>query len=142
MKFDYLKQPNFRNPNQPWISRPLIPVRLLNGEKQIRLLALVDSGADSSLFHASIARELGLDLRSGREQTYHGISGGNGITAFVHSIEMQIQGAPEVVKLQAAFTESEGVGAILGQSDFFDFYHIRFEKDKDRIEIVPGRKKG
>jgi hypothetical protein len=60
MKFDYLKQPNFNDPQKPWISRPMIPVRLFHQGKHVDVYALVDSGADTSLFHASLATTLGI----------------------------------------------------------------------------------
>ncbi|MEK7181087.1 MAG: retropepsin-like aspartic protease [Patescibacteria group bacterium] len=137
MKFDYLKQPNFNNPNQPWVSRPFVPVRLFNGGKKIDIYALVDSGADASLFHSSLAKELGIDLVAGRKQTFFGISSGPGIEVYIHPIRLQVVGASETFEIEAGFTESQGVGAILGQSGFFDRYHIKFERDKERIEITP-----
>lgn len=140
MKFEYLKQPNFANPNRPWISRPLIPIRLSNKEKHVEVFALVDSGADASLFHSSLAKELGIDLQTGQKQTFFGISGGVGVEVYLHVIRIQIIGASETIDIEAGFTDSLGVGAILGQSGFFDHYHIKFERDKERIEITPTRK--
>lgn len=140
MKFEYLKQPNFADPNRPWVSRPLIPVRLFHKDKQVDVYALVDSGADVSLFHTSLAKELGIDITNGRKQTFFGISAGVGVLAYFHLIKLQVLGASEAVEFEAAFTDSMGVGAILGQSGFFDKYHIRFERDKERIEIIPAKK--
>jgi hypothetical protein len=37
--------------------------------------------------------------------------------------------------------ESKGVGALLGQTGFFDAYHIRFEKNKERLELFPVKEK-
>jgi len=136
MKFDYFKQPNFLNPNKPWISRPLIPVRLLYNDKHIDVYALIDSGADASLFHSSIGKELGIDIGVGRKEKFFGISA-DGIDVYFHKVQLQIKGLSEIIDLKVGFTESKGVGAILGQSGFFENYHIKFERDKERIEITP-----
>jgi len=136
MKFDYLKQPNFLNPNKHWISRPFIPIRLLYNDKYIDVYALIDSGADASLFHSSIGKELRIDMESGRKEKFFGIST-NGIDVYFHKVQLQIKGLSEIIDLEVGFTESKGVGAILGQSGFFENYHIKFERDKERVEITP-----
>ena len=140
MKFDYLKQPNLLNPRRPWISRPLIPIRLIYQEKHVDVYALIDSGADATLFHSSIAKTLGIDTEIGRKEEYFGISG-EGIDVYFHKIQLQITGSLEVNELEAGFTDSKGVAAILGQAGFFENYHIEFERDKERVEIVPVRKR-
>ena len=45
-------------------SRPLIDVTLSHGDAELDVLAIVDSGADFSIFHADYARLLGLSLAS------------------------------------------------------------------------------
>lgn len=134
MKFDYLKQPNYLNPDKPWVSRPYIPVRLFYNDKHFDVYGLVDSGADASLFHFSIGRELGICIEKGKRQRYFGISE-ESIEVFFHRIRLQIIGSSEIIELEVGFTDSKGVGAILDQSGFFDNYHIKFERDKERIEI-------
>ncbi len=78
MKFMYLKRSDPPDPNAPWISRPILPVRLFNGGNHLDFLALVDSGADYSLFNVEIATALGIDLSSARSFKTFGI-GGNAI---------------------------------------------------------------
>jgi len=136
MKFDYLKQPNFLNPQKPWISRPFIPVRLSYKDKHLDVYALIDSGADVSIFHSSIAKELGIDFILGRKEKFFGISG-EAIDVYFHKLRLQIIGSPESIELEVGFTDSKGVSAILGQAGFFENYHIKFERDKERIEIMP-----
>ena len=48
--------------------RPLVEVRLWHGSHSVRLIALVDSGADCSLFDASYADILGLDRGHARTE--------------------------------------------------------------------------
>ena len=138
MKFDYIKEPYSLDPSHPYISRPLIPVRLLQGEVYVETYALLDSGADRSVFHASFARELLIDLEEGRKQTYYGI-GEDRIDVYLHTVKLQVIGSQEVIGVDVGFTYSAGVDAILGQTDFFQHYQIKFERYKERIEINPAK---
>ncbi|OHA73000.1 MAG: hypothetical protein A3A27_00785 [Candidatus Wildermuthbacteria bacterium RIFCSPLOWO2_01_FULL_47_18] len=136
MKFDYLKQPNFRDPNKPWISRPVIPVALHYKDKRVKVFALVDSGADISLFHASLGQALGIDVTGGRKMTFFGISEGAGVEVYMHTIDLEVVGDSTSFEMEVGFTDSKGVGAILGQAGFFDHFHIKFERDKERVELT------
>lgn len=131
--FDYRKVPSYSVPRKRWIKRPMLQVSLINGTKQQQVVCLVDSGADECLFHASIANGLGIDLKTGERREYGGIAGT--VEAYIHLIEIQIQGFEERLKVAAAFTESEGVHAILGQAGFFEYFKICFERYRWRIEI-------
>jgi hypothetical protein len=98
------------------MKRPLLQVTLFNGTQRKQVICLVDSGADECLFHASIGRRLGIDIESGRYKRFDGIAGS--LEAYIHVIEIQIQDLPERVPIEAGFTESDGVDAILGQAGF------------------------
>lgn len=76
MKFRYRKIPNQSHPGRDWFNRPYLKVRLFNAENYKDVLALVDSGADSCLFHSSISDELGIDSRSGLRTEFGGIPQG------------------------------------------------------------------
>jgi hypothetical protein len=131
--FDYRKIPNHAVPRKRWIKRPMLQVTLLNGTKRQQIVCLVDSGADESLFHASIARSLGIVVESGQYKQFDGIAGS--IEAYIHPVEIQIQDFAERVKIEAGFTESAGVHAILGQAGFFENFRICFERYRWRIEV-------
>ena len=139
MKFPYLKQPNLLNPQEPWISRPIIPVRVSRKNNSLNISALIDSGADFCLFHSEIGRGLGLEIEKGKPLKFFGIEG-SPINAYLHLIEFQIIGIDRSVIIPVAFTESPGVVAILGQLGFFDNFRIKFEKDHNIIEIMSIRK--
>jgi hypothetical protein len=127
MKFEYLKQPNFNDPQKPWIARPMVPIRLSHQGKHIDVYALVDSGADTALFHSSIAIELGIDIKKGRKQAFRGIAENAAVDGYFHRVSLQVIGAPTPIEMEIGFTESKGVGALLGQTGFFDAYDIRFD---------------
>ncbi|MBI5400829.1 MAG: hypothetical protein HZB12_01805 [Candidatus Yonathbacteria bacterium] len=43
--------------------RPVIPVKLRNGDNEIGYEVLVDSGADMCLFDAEIGEAIGIDIK-------------------------------------------------------------------------------
>lgn len=131
--FDYRKVPDLTIPRKRWIKRPMLQVTLFNGTKRKQVICLVDSGSDECLFHASVGRNLGIDIESGQFKEFDGIAGS--IEAYVHLIEIQLQDFPERVKIEAGFTESEGVDAILGQAGFFENYRICFDRSRSRVEV-------
>ena len=131
--FDYRKTPNHAVPRKLWIKRPMLQVTLFNGTKRQQIVCLIDSGADECLFHSSVARSLGIDVESGRYKEFDGIAGS--IEAYIHPVEIQIQDFAERVKIEAGFTESEGVHAILGQAGFFENFRTCFERYRWRTEV-------
>jgi predicted aspartyl protease len=135
MKFPYIKTPQ-SDPRKKWISRPIIPVTLFGPKGDIRVDALIDSGADKCLFNAEIGREIGLEIEKGEKEIFSGIEGGK-IIAYLHKIKLQIIGIDMTIEIEAGFTDALGVIAILGQDGFFDAFKIKFEKDHDVIEITP-----
>lgn len=139
MKFDYLKQPNFQEPNKKWVSRPMLPVHLFNGAQRVNALALVDSGADSSLFNASLAELLGIELERGKHQEFIGIAEAR-IDVYFHPINLQVAGDARLIEMNVGFTRSNSVGALLGQSDFFEEYQVIFERYKEKFELKPAKK--
>jgi predicted aspartyl protease len=108
---------------------------LFSGERYQDVLALVDSGADSCLFHASVADELGLELREGLRTEFGGIAAGHVVEAFIHTIEMQIEGFADKIAVEVAFADSDAIGGLLGGIGFFDYYKVTLEKYKGRFQV-------
>jgi len=136
MKFRYLKFPS-ADPTKKWVSRPLIPIQIQGPKGKWEGYALIDSGADRSLFNFEIAKIIGLDIFNKQIEYFGGI-GGTRIPAYLHPIRLQILGFSEVIETRAGFADSPGIGAILGQEGFFDAYRIKFERDRGVIEINPA----
>jgi hypothetical protein len=136
MKFNYVKQPTSIDPRQPFVSRPLIPVRLTYGSLYLETYALLDSGADRSVFGSRFADELKIDLESGKREFYFGI-GAQPVPVYHHDIKIQLIGSTRFIEVSVGFTDAPGVDAILGQADFFHYHQIKFEHYKDLIDIKP-----
>lgn len=137
MKFAYTKFPS-RDPQRPWFSRPIISVVLTHREST-SVIALVDSGADRSLFDVQVGKDIGLNVESGKIEYFGGIGEGR-VTAFVHKVRLQVEDIEKIVEIPIGFTENLGVSGIVGQEGFFDAFRIKFEKDHDSFEIIPSKK--
>lgn len=133
MKFPYIKFPS-KDPKRKWVSRPLIVVRIFGKKGVWEGYALIDSGADRSLFNLEIAKDIGLDLTESQVENFSGIEGGS-LKARLHEVKLQIVGMEEKIKIVAGFVRSDAVSAILGQDGFFDNFRIKFERDHGVIEI-------
>lgn len=73
------------------IARPYLPVTIINPDtgKELRVYALIDTGADECAFPASFASVLGHNLQAGQLRR---ISTGNGITvAYSHTTRLAIE---------------------------------------------------
>lgn len=138
MKFPYLKLPS-TVPKLKWVARPYIQVKLTGPGGISAGYALIDSGADRSLFNIQIAEKIGLDLTKAPQEYFGGIEGGN-LKAKLHKVKLEIVGMDEEIEILAGFIDSSGVAAILGQDGFFDAFKIKFEKDHGVVEITPVRK--
>jgi len=139
MKFPYIKTPS-ADPRRKWISRPIIPITLFGPKASVTIDALIDSGADKCLFNAVLGKEISLDIEKGNKEIFGGIEGGQ-IVTYIHPIQLQIVGIDKKIEIPAGFTDARGVFAILGQEGFFDAFRIKFERDRNIIEIDLVKKK-
>lgn len=138
MKFPYIKFPS-TDPQRKWISRPLIPIKLIGPKNNWEGYALVDSGADRSLFNIAIAEKTGMDFEKDLTEDFSGIEGGT-LRTNLSKVKLQIIGTEETVEVIAGFVDSPNVSAILGQDGFFDVFRIKFERDHGLFEIIPVSK--
>ena len=139
LKYDYRKfpsEPSEAFPRRFSASRPVIPIRLIKGSRDVRYLAIIDSGADCCIFHAGIGEVLGLAIDSGKLLNFNGISGQK-LTAHFHDIEIEVGG--HKFDCYAGFSrdiENMPYG-LLGQEGFFNLFNVIFDYRKERIELKP-----
>lgn len=76
MKFDYYQIPT-GSPDRPYKYLPLIPLKIFGAQRGKFLLgeALLDSGAEKSLFDMEIAKELGISLGGAAAEAFSGVEG-------------------------------------------------------------------
>lgn len=133
MDYEYLR---YKDSDGQLISLPILPIRLSCNRKKQDVWALIDSGADISVFNYSIAHILDIDVEKGRLLDLRGLVGGD-VTSYVHQVNVTVQGLASI-DIPVAFTMSDTPDmAILGQKGFFDNFQIRFQRYKNLIEIYP-----
>jgi hypothetical protein len=114
----------------------MVPVRVLHGKNSVQFDALVDSGAEHSIFSLEIAKEVGLSLRKARHVIAVG-AGGHEIDGFLTTIELQLVRhrwtAPTI------FSDAGQRRAILGQIGFFAFFAVTFRYAQGEMEIRRNR---
>ncbi len=113
----------------------MINVVLINGTKSRMQKALIDSGADYTLINASIAEDLGIDLKSCLVDKTLGIEN-RPIDTYYYDLELAIPNLDQSnLIVKTGFVKSSSVGILLGQRDFFDKFVICFNKKKNYFEI-------
>ena len=138
MKVRYEKQVDPRASQFSCTSRPIVRGRLFLGGRHQAVFALIDSGADVTLFHSSLGKALGIDIQTGREGRVFGISGEQ-MPIYYHKLKLQPDGAAQPTEIDVGFVDSPGVGALLGQAGFFEHFRICFDRSKEEIEIRATR---
>ena len=138
MNFKYRKFPldskNSSNLNKKFALRPVIQIDFDSKNGGFGYLVLIDSGADYCVFHSEIGERLGLDIRKGKELTFYGTSG-EAQKAYFHTIEFKVGGIIHHAEVAFSYEMKKLAYGILGQDGFFDKWNIKFELNKENIEI-------
>ena len=117
--------------------KPIIDLVLCRPGRFVRTDALVDSGADASLFHAAYAQELAIEnLEDGPEVSFYGISGAP-LRAYAHEVTIEV-GGNRFGPVAIAFSHdlSHDSFNILGQKDFFSLFPVKFTYNKKEIHLM------
>lgn len=116
------------------IIRPVIPVEIKSGERRVRYEALIDSGADESIFDAQLAEILGIELKRGERRIVGGITGVEQ-PYYLHPVTFSV-GSWEI-DLKIGFMPHMpdfGYG-VLGQRGFFENFVVKFDYSKLEVEL-------
>jgi len=115
--------------------RPVIPIKLINGGQVVQYEVLVDSGADRSIFHSDAADMLGLKMTAGKRGEFTGATGGQA-TMYIHPVEIEVGGWR--FETEIGFADVLGlkdVPGLAGQIGFFDLFTVKFDYQKEELEI-------
>jgi hypothetical protein len=119
-----------------------IPITIIhpNCNNEMPIWGLIDSGASETLINPEVGKILGIDIAKGEKVVFAGI-GGN-IIGYRHTVKIRVIGSKYLHTIQCAFAPVDrvGVDVLLGQSGFFDFYKIVFEKYKKQFEVNANKK--
>src|SRR5262249_43357905 len=107
---------------------PVLGVSIIYGHAESkRIEAVVDSGSDFCLFHASIGTALGMNLESGAARPLRGVVGGVEDKVYYHQVKIRVLGS--IVSTVAGFSSRLAVAAILGRIGFFDNFKVTFNPE-------------
>jgi len=118
--------------------RPLLAVRLQHSNhpsvRTPEFLALLDSGADSSLFHLEFARLLGIDLAACQTSTVGGVGGSE--PTYACQVKLIILNKRINTSVHFANWHDPTI-AILGRQDVFNEFKIGLEQRVSRFLLDP-----
>lgn len=140
MDFKYKKFP-FDPSNTPFTGtknalRPVIEIEFEYEKGKFKYFVLIDSGADYCIFHAAIGELLGLKIEEGRPLTFYGTSG-EPQKAYFHKVKFKVGGHDHECEVGFSREMEQLAYGILGQIGFFDKWNVKFEYEKENIEIKP-----
>ena len=109
----------------------MVPVYLPQADFSIE--ALMDSGANISIFHPDLAFRLRLKINKGSPIDLTGVGGR--IRAYIHPLELEIGSRRFITYV--AFSEDFKVSLnILGRRDVFEQFRITFDERKKQIVLT------
>ncbi|MEN9614286.1 MAG: hypothetical protein RLZZ347_593 [Candidatus Parcubacteria bacterium] len=116
--------------------RPVVPIRLKNGDLNIGYEVLVDSGADLCIFDAEIGEAIGIDIQSGKMKEVFGV-GGKASVYYLHKLDIEVGGWSYTI--DAGFMP-DVAGRVMpyglvGQKGFFDNFVVKFDLIKGEVEL-------
>jgi hypothetical protein len=129
MKFKY------KNFGGNW--KPVVPVILSCGGKEMEYWVLLDSGADMCIGHAEIGKAIGLKITSGEKYEFGGITGPG--VAYKHFVDIKI-GGHLISNVEFSFSPDIPIQCgfgVLGHRGFFEYFKVTFETPKRLVEIRP-----
>ena len=110
--------------------RPVIDLRLISGNKSRLFPALIDSGADESLFPGWMAKFLGHHLEKGRKvRIFRGVGGE--IKAYLHQTYLELKGIGFRCDIYYSDKFNDWEYGLLGERSFFSRFKVELDyKDK------------
>ena len=128
-------------PDRVSIQRPVLVVVLENGPNVVGTLAIVDSGADSCIFPASLAGPLGIAIPNRNRSVFSGTTDSPQI-AYFENVRARIWDSTTKsfvfdFGLYAGFCDTlEHVGhGLLGQNGFFSRFVVKFDGAESLFDI-------
>ena len=113
--------------------RPVIPIEIHRNNLEVPYEVLVDSGADISVFDASLADVLGINFVKGIKKQIIGATGFPE-NMYLHTILIKVGNIK--FKIEVGFMNiSTNSYGIVGQKGFFDKFIVKFDLKKAEVEL-------
>jgi hypothetical protein len=117
---------------------PMVEVILWHGTRRIRLAALIDSGADSSLLDIEFALAVGLVEADATKTTATTAGGGSMEVLSWPGVDLELQFEADRFPYKGDFARfapgNDGI-SLLGRADFFDRYVLTFWESDGLVNI-------
>lgn len=112
---------------------PIIPVGLRYGDLGLATDALIDSGANVSVFQSSIADYFGINIFEGERISLQGIGGH--IFAYKHMLDLAMDDYwfPSTIAFSQEMIPHIN---ILGRDDFFLHFVVSFDETSKKVTLV------
>ena len=112
---------------------PLIPITLIKENVEIDTDALIDSGANISVFREEIAECLEIVIEDGEEILLQGLGGR--IVGYIHELKVRVD--DEEFPCKVVFSKELTVGLnILGREGFFEYFQVTFNERGKEVILV------
>jgi hypothetical protein len=109
---------------------PIIPVTVSIEPYDIATDALLDSGANISVFRQEIAECLGLQIESGEEILLHGLGGR--VMGYIHEVTMEVEQISFPCKVVFSSELTVGIN-LIGRQDFFEKFKVTFNENNKEV---------
>jgi len=115
---------------------PIIPIKVGKGKLILKTEALLDSGANISVFSADIADYFGIKLTKGRQIYLQGIGGR--IVGYIHKLKIIVA---DVSFMCPIVFSAELITSfnIIGRAGFFSKFLIIFNEAKGKLILRPRK---
>ena len=115
--------------------RPLIEVdvSLPGNGNRVRVLAMIDSGTDGTVFDSAVAQSLGINPARCQKVKLGGIGS---VEGFLSNIQLSVPELKTTMNIPVVFAEGLPINGLLGQRHFFQRFRIRFEKDHGKFFLA------
>jgi len=125
--------------SEPLVSvwRPTTYVFLHGPLGTVRLNALVDSGADQTLFPMQFADALGITLDRERAGAIRGVSG-SPITVYPADVEIELTNLKESYRWSATVRFAPGNNILLGHLGCLEFFTLTLDHHGRSFELAPN----
>lgn len=111
---------------------PLIKVSLIFGSQKATIEALIDSGANISIFGEEVAELLVIDIEKGRKIYLGGIGGR--IMGYIHILRIETAG--RLFSCPVVFSREFKVSFnLIGRKGFFDKFVVRFDERNKQVVL-------
>ncbi|MGO8750076.1 MAG: aspartyl protease family protein [Thermoguttaceae bacterium] len=122
--------------------RPEVPIHLYGPAGTVEVVALVDTGADNSIFPLSIARDLGIETTEGKGPAATAF-GGQQIALSFADVVLELSQAGVTIRWQgrlhfADFPGDTEKAVILGHEGFLDYFTATFDGAECSLELEPN----